>query len=644
MYGAGTYGAGTYGAPQGAAEAPPSGGESGSIGLRVTMVEAESGALPITVTMVEAESGALGLRVTIVEAESGALPVWVTILASLVASPQHWRPVVTLGGVDISERLTGVISVEAAEGEARVAQFSIAPPTGVLTLPDWTGQPVTIDIAAREPDGGATDSRRLFTGVVDVPDYDLSAYIVTFECTDQMQEILANTPRAWLDESIGGWYSEAVSGPPVDALEYATARLASVPASLDLDPYQQPRVTAWALPDTPDIVFDDSAVLDGSLSLKLASRADLINDVSTRFEYRFPRLRARVIGVEFSRTIDQYTSQALDIPSRAMIEQALSSLSGWSALGAINYVAIEPGVYESSGSGGSVFTVISATDAPNLALGFSASFYSRWVQSVTEAYALNIRAQASIDAVGAARTSLSGATLDAEFDDAAWLDSSTTSPVLTLPPSGDVSVDYGAAGATDRAAAQAAVSTLVAQARVVALSSHRTTRVSASTLLRADVDLDRRIEIDTPIVRASGKVSRVSHTLDMQAGSAVTDIEIAVSGFSAVGLDQGDDEPSAPSAPIDPTPAPGTSALVCECGMFVGQTETSPEYNGDTMIGFTTNAKAGAAFDSFAPAYPLAMSVGTPEIPANARDPITLDKLATYAVAIPQDLLEINVP
>ncbi len=642
-YGDGAYATAPYGAPGDPPEiAPPPAGLSLTLALRVTMVEAQDVSLPVRVTMAAQGTIAMPLRVSMVEAQDVSLPVRVTMVEPLTASPALWRPVVTLGGVDVSERLTGEIEVEAVEGEARIARFSLAPAPGVILLPQWSGQPVTIDSAELAADGSALNPRRLFTGVVDVPDYDVTAHVVTFECTDQLQEVIGNLPREWVDEYAGGEYSPAVSGVPADTKQYAAARLASVPASLDLDPYQQPRVTFWHSEDAPARVFAEADVVDGSLRLQLASRADLRNEVSTGLDYRLPRLRGRVIEAQFERTINQYTSQGLDIPSRAMIEQALSSLSGWERIGDINYVAVDPGVYESVGGSGVIFTEVRATDAPNLALGFAAAFASRWVQSVTEQYRLTVRAQASIDAIGYARDSLDSATLDAEFDDAAWLDGNA-GPALTLPPVGDVSLDYGAAGATDRAAAQQAVRALVEQAKVAVLASHRTTRVGATLAHWADVDLHERYEIDTGPLRATGKAARVVHRLNMENGSAVTEIEVAVSGCAAVGL-QADDPADPPTAPADPTPAPGAAQLACACDLYVGQTMTSPPYDEAVMIGFTTNARAGATFDALAPAYPLALTVGAPEVEAAVRDPIALPQTATYSVAIPQDTLEINVP
>ena len=635
-FGSATYGSGPLGDPPDA----PAGG-SLTLPLRITVVEAESIALPLRITRVQSRSVALPLRISVVEEIDIALPLIITVQSSTITSPSRWRPVVTLGGVDVSARLTGEIRIEAGEGEARVASFVMRPAPGPITLPDWTGAAVTIDIAQQDAAGNAIDARRLFTGVVDVPDLDLTERLVAFECTDQLQQVVRSLPKEWVDTNVGGYYSEAVSGESSDMLQYADARLASVPASLDLDPYQAARVTPWNIEADPVLVLTDADIIFGSLRVELAGRANIRNEIETVLQYRFPRLRARVASVNFERTVNQYTSQGLDIPNRDMIEQALSSIPGWQLLGEINMVPVDPGSYESSGSGGTVYTVISATDAPQLALGFAARFSNRWVQWVTEEYRLTVSAQASIDALGLSRETSNGAVLDADFDDGTWLYEPGAEPVLTLPTTGDVSLDYGGAGRTDRAAAQNAVRTMVAQSRCQILAAHRDTSTSAMTTLHAGIDLNRRIEIDTAEVHARGKAIRVTHRMDIETGEHDTEFAIAISGFSAVGL-QDDDPVDAPAAPVDPTPAPGAAAYGCRCDMYIGQVSGAPEFDDATMIGFSTNAKAGAEFDANAPAYPYALSVEAPEIEAAVRDPITLPKPSAYAVAIPQDLLEIT--
>ncbi len=642
MYGDHPYGSATYGSgPLGDPPEAPVGG-SLTLPLRISVVEEIDIALPITVSVVPVLSFALPLRISVVEEIDIALPLIITVQSSTITSPSRWRPVVTLGGVDVSARLTGEIRIEAGEGEARVASFVMRPAPGPITLPDWTGAAVTIDIAQQDAAGNAIDARRLFTGVVDVPDLDLTERLVSFECTDQLQQVVRSLPREWVDTNVGGYYSEAVSGESSDMLQYADARLASVPASLDLDPYQAARVTPWNIEDDPVLVLTEADIIFGSLRVELAGRANIRNEIETVLQYRFPRLRARVASANFERTINQYTSQGLDLLNRDMIEQALSSPQGWRLLGEINIVPVDPGTYESSGSGGTVYTVISATDAPQLSLGFAARFASRWVQWVTEEYRLTVSAQASIDALGLSRESSNGAVLDAEFDDGVWLSEPDAEPVLTLPTTGDVSLDYGGAGRTDRDAAQNAVRTLVAQARRQILAAHRDTRVSAMTPLHAGIDPSRRIEIDTAEVHALGKVVVVTHRMDIETGEHDTEFAIAISGFSAVGL-QDDDPVDAPAAPVDPTPVPGAAAYGCRCDMYIGQVSGAPEFDEANMIGYSTNAKAGAEFDANAPAYPYALSIEAPEIEAAVRDPITLAKPAAYAVAIPQDLFEVTI-
>ncbi|WP_341928787.1 hypothetical protein [Methyloversatilis discipulorum] len=643
MYGLHTYGSATYGS--GPLDDPPEPGVGASLRLniRVSMVEAADIALPIRVSMVTAQSIALGLRVSMVEARDIVLPVWITMVDAAVTSPAKWTVVATLDGQDISERLTEDVIVEGGEGEAKLANFAMAPAPGTILLPNWTGKTVTIDVAHQATDGSAINPRRIFTGVVDEPEIDLSEGVVRFECTDQAQQVIRNLPREWVDANVGGYYSAAIFGETTDTLQYADARISTVPATLELDAFQQPRVTPWYSEDDPLLVLTDDDIWDGTLIPRLAPRGDILNEIEGGVKYRFPRLRARVVSVDFERTVNQYTSQGLDIPNRAMIEQAVTGMSGWELLGDINYVAVDPGQYESSGSGGTIFTTISITDAPKLALGFAARFANRWVQWVTENYRVTVRSQASIDAIGRAPDTRDGATLDTEFDDGAWQGDPDAAPALTLPTSGDVSLDYGAAGKSDRPAAQNAIATAVAQMKREVLGSHRKSSIEGSMPFRADIDLSVRLEIDTTTLHATGKVSRFRHRLSIETGEADTDFTLAVSGFSAVGL-QDDDAPDAPAAPTDPTPAPGADRLRCEFEMYIGQVTGAPEYDPNLMFGLCTNARAGADFDAEAPAYPYELSIRSPEVEAAVRDPIELPKAATYAVAIPQDILEIINP
>lgn len=76
--------------------------------------------------------------------------IHVTALDSAVYHPSPgervvWRPVVMVGGVDVSARLIGSVEVEGEEDVARTARFSYAPAAGAVSLDALDDAVVTID-------------------------------------------------------------------------------------------------------------------------------------------------------------------------------------------------------------------------------------------------------------------------------------------------------------------------------------------------------------------------------------------------------------------------------------------------------------------------------------------------------------------
>lgn len=557
------------------------------------------------------------------------------------ASPARWRPVVTLGGVDVSARITGVISVEAGESEARIASFSVVPSSGTITPADWVGKRVTIDFAEADSSGSAINVQRLFTGVVDIPEYDINSGVAQFACTDQRQEVIANTPRAWIDANVGGYYSAAVAGEPADNLQYAQARLATVPVALDLDAWQRARVTPWAS-DTPYMSLTEADIVDGSLTFSLPSRADLRNTIEATFEYRFPRLRSRTIISNWYLAGD-YRAKS-NLPTKAMVDDALTGLPGWLLDGGVGYY--EPPIGTQTWNSG--IYAMPADVAAQLCIGWTARHRARWVQQVTERYTIRVSNAASVGAIGEARDSIVGATLEAKYDASTWLTNFSAEPLLQRTSAGDEAYDYGAAD-SDRAASDAAIEAVVASAQTAVRASHRAGRVGFSVPTRADYDLAHTFAINATMadgrrLQAAGKAVTVRHDLDLLGGSATTAVEIAISGHAAVGL-QPYDAPSAPTQPADPSAAPAATAWSLKAGTYVGQRVGQAAYDDEGMVGFTTNLVADDAtgtYDPFGDAYPIRFRVASPEIEASATNPLDLSATHEYAVDIPQDLFEVT--
>jgi len=207
-----------------------------------------------------------------------------------------WTPVVLLGGVDVSARLTGAIRVEAEEGTARIAEFSTRPFSGIINLLDWVGQTVTIDYATTDSDGVILVQVRLFTGKVDVPNYDPNTRITRFECTDDLQNEIEGLTRTEIDDLTPGtlWH-EALFEEDTDNFSYLQDRLSTIDRFVDKNANGLFNYTEWAAAVTPDFSFDVSNIVDQSLAIELASAGDVTNDICIEFSYRFERLRERLV-------------------------------------------------------------------------------------------------------------------------------------------------------------------------------------------------------------------------------------------------------------------------------------------------------------------------------------------------------------
>jgi len=105
-----------------------------------------------------------------------------------------WSAVVTIAGVDVSARIVGDIRVEASEGAARIAELTIRPANGTgFAISDWSGKAITIDVVDMAT-GVATDSRRLFTGIIDTPTLDLNLRTIGLLATDNLQNQIGRYP------------------------------------------------------------------------------------------------------------------------------------------------------------------------------------------------------------------------------------------------------------------------------------------------------------------------------------------------------------------------------------------------------------------------------------------------------------------
>ena len=527
-----------------------------------------------------------------------------------------WTAVVTLAGVDVSEQVVSEIRIDADEGAARVAEFSLKPPSGaVISLAGWTGQHVTIDVADRRT-GSPRYPMRLFSGVIDTPSINLAARTIDLRCTDDLQGRCQAMSRSALAALIGGYESPAVFDAAAIGWAFAQDRLSTVPASLDISPEGQLRLTPWAPKASADLVLDASLIGDGSITPQIADRAGLVNEVLVEFGYRFPRVKAECHAVGFDAvTMLNFAQYILDehwFLQRAQCVSAIESAGG--TVEAITYTPLPTSIIPV----GTGYFTPSAADL-ELCMGFTATVSFDYAQTTEEQHQIRVRNQRSIDAVGLRSETMSGA-LEGEYPDLTAVESGIKLYKMDVAPTPPIdvapvvmgettSVDATLTPETDRAAANAAMEALIAVAKTRIWASHRGSSVSCTVPLMPAIDLDKTIEINADGVHARGKCSRVTHRMDAETGEATTDFTIALCSLAGWGITHDQ----------DPTTAPA------------GTTATSTPLAESVTVVFNSG-----------PTEDHVLTVTFPEVAAEERDDAAIVLPSTVAAPIVEDLFTLT--
>lgn len=585
-----------------------------------------------------AGASAAPTRLSVTGSGASVAATHLAVLSAVAAST--WTARCMVGGVDVSARLVGQANVVAEEGAARIATVTIAPTSGAVAPLDYVGKTITLDYVLKV--GASEVARRIFTGRVDTPEYDFDNATLTLDCVDDLQNRVSALARSVVDALIGGRYAAAVQGENLDGWDYAQARLSTVAASLDAGAAGDIRVTPWELASTwatygaADLLYQRSLIT-------FPQRSTLINRVDAEFAYRYPRLRQRYTSVGWSGSVigGQMAAAGYAFPTLADVSSAGQG-SGWEVV-LISYSSAPATIPHSSG--GFIHTAQGAIDRAVLYMA------QRHSQSITEAYTLTVTAPESVAANGELAHAIRGA-LESEFDGNAWESALDVAPLM--PTGGDM--DW-APDAT-RADSDYAINTLLDQARVKILGSHRGARVTNAVLCNPDLDLNRRVAIATSAISASGKVARVAHTLDFDAGSAVTEFDIACFGVGGAGIIT----PDTLAPPAPPTPAIETQNWPAETASLQVSVFGSTVYS-DNLMGLLANPPEsitvydvptvdGPKTQSFpnpyyaaGDGYPVTgFRVRMPGVIDADRNPIEKPVARSYQIVVPTDPLTLTVP
>lgn len=544
----------------------------------------------------------------------------------------NWRVRLLIDGTDYTTQLTGSLDVDREEGAAGVCGFVLYLPPGPVVPSDWKGKAVILDFISRDRDGVVTETR-LFTGILSLPEWDPTWRLLSCECTDQLQQRIERLSIAQINTLTGGYWSsdlfEATTGR--SHWDYAQERMQSRAASLDCSPTGEVRVTPWAAAATPHYVFGAGSTVHESVQIELQDASDATNRVEIEAQYRYSRLWQHAQSFQWQHPEASSTGIAgfcqwrvwtSDLPTTDMIESAVTG-AGMELVGGVGGYKLPRSMANPCGDGN---VWINTFD--NLWLRASATGARRWVQQVTETYNIVLTAPGGED--------------DNEDTQIIERDSGTVSVESSTADeweSGQVTATNGYEDMLGESRRQSALLTLIYSGAVQMLSAHRSTTLSwdVPTDLALGVDLVHTIRLEDSAL-AQGKCRRIVHSIDLEGGSAVTTISVALSRGG--GVSDALAVPAAPSTAMEPLPA-APDALPTQLGGRFNNPITGlpiPAYDED-RLGFSGNWDV--ADDLTAEQFPREFKVEAVEIPDTYRDEKTAERTVTYRVGIPNDLLEL---
>ncbi|WP_322521145.1 hypothetical protein SR882_10245 [Guyparkeria halophila] len=549
-----------------------------------------------------------------------------------VAASQRWSVVTRIDGAEVLT--AGAIEIEAEESSARLCTLSVVGPPA-----HDVGHRVEVTLHVGD------HIEPMFRGEITEPEYDPARGLTTYTATDQIQQRIDALSR----EQIDALTPEATTARDNEdeGWDYLRHRLESWPGSLDLTRDGQFRATRWD--DAEPLANPIPAAIDGSESLSLVSADQIRNRVVLTARLSWLRLAARVHDETWTApySICEFlTGRGLgyqpSLPSTDTIAEAIES-AGWQVESANSQQIVRSDTGSVSCDGQRI-GLVGEFDAVRQASWTLSRRYSRSMQAEI---GLTLEAPESVSRFGE-RPRSERLTYREDYDDSAWRSTEgpladDMGPLDATDPRGDHVHDT-----LDQAGVEAIVTDAINRATREMASAHRRTSLTLETLVRPDIERHHRPTAQLPSIEAAGKIARIVHRLDTDAGGATTELELRVfrggtgdriqtdwTGLGALAIGQ------LPTREDDAEalPAPGT--------YVGGLAESEPESEDWQGWIFNANTETGwwadeSTYDPNAPeneTYQTGFAVRTPPITLPDQEDADLRTERCIAVTLPEDPL-----
>jgi len=236
-----------------------------------------------------------------------------------------WEPVVVVDGTDISAQITGEISISPVEDGSTIARLTFVPDDGSISLESWVGVAVKIDYK-----DGSWQTRK-FTGICTKPQYFPRQGTMSLNCSSDLQGSLEAKTREQLDALIAdGIWSKDVFEDDADGWQYAQDLASTTPASIWNDKNGAVKVTPWAAKTTEDIALTEADIIGGDVSVRHASKRDMVKRILMEIDYEFFNLRTRqhVCSFGWNDNFCHWLQSPFQWPRKTMVRSAAES-TGW---------------------------------------------------------------------------------------------------------------------------------------------------------------------------------------------------------------------------------------------------------------------------------------------------------------------------
>lgn len=550
-----------------------------------------------------------------------------------------WDVRALLADEDVSHLLTGIVRVEQERGAATLADCSLLLDPGPVDPASYKGKSFSLHYL--EWRGGVWVHYLLFDGWVVRPPFEPVDGVIDLLCSDRLQGAVEALSIAEVNALVAGNWSPDMFEDPVgrSRWDYAQERLGSRAASLNRLPGGELVVTPWAA-TAPAFVFGEGVTLDRALVWAPVDLDECTNLVELDALWRYPKLRERRDNFNWRHPdLDGLTGiggfcvwhlSAGELPDIPMVEEGTTG-AGYGAIFNKEWyrlpLTLEGG--QNAGQWCDPEFVWTNTYA-DLLLGGSWTGARRWVQSVTENYAIRVEATASIEAFG-----------EVSMRDRVAVDSSDQERVNTFAEAGwkglEAGGSYEAPGdwvvnLREQSRWQQALVCAVATAYTQILKTHRGNRLSfqVPTSDAIGVTLQHTLRIEDQRCRCQAPVWQLTHELNIDDQTAITTITLGVSRGGG-GVTDPITVPAPPAVPDGPGRS-GPRDLVTQMG---GRPD-SPPFD-ETRPGFSGN------YDTPFPGseqYPRDFRVESPELNEFYVDELELSTSARFRVAVPHDELE----